>query len=123
MQVNADQTRTRLRDIALPYPVEDLPTNSVDATTITNDPEWHDGVNSVGSPRVRTDRLIRLAHKWLGDDDAFEWLNRTDPDLGDTPIGASQGSANGYICAQNILRTAVSPNELSTRKCAKFRKI
>ena len=102
MQVAADNSRNRKRDIHQPYgPKPTLPTPP---TRVDQDPEWQDGNGSVGSPQARLERLIRLAHRWLGDQKADQWLKEEHADLGDTPIRAAQCSATGYLQCQDALK-------------------
>lgn len=116
MQVAADNSRKRLRDIHQPHgPAPSLGTSNEPPTRVDQDPEWHDGTGSVGSPRARAERLIRLAHRWLGDERADQWLQKQIADLECNPIEAAQCSVHGYLQAQDNLRAAANTGEAKTK--------
>lgn len=89
-----------------PMPIVPRPTG------IEADPEWQDGKTSIGSPIVRVNRLIRLANRWLPSGHADKWLQRVHPAVSfkNSPIGAAECSASGYLEAQEALKADI-PNE------------
>lgn len=86
--------------------VREDPLPSDEPTGIEADPEWQDGKSSVGSPSVRVDRLTRLANRWLSAKHANTWLNKVHPSISynNSPFGAAQCAATGYLEAQNALK-------------------
>lgn len=116
MQVTADNSRKRLRDIHEPHGPASTPGAShAPPTRVDQDPEWHDGSGSVGSPRARCERLIRVAHRWLGDEKADQWLKQPIAELDCNPIEAARFSVNGYLQAQDNLRAATNTGEAQTK--------
>lgn len=116
MQVTADNSRKRLRDIHQPHgPAPSPDASSAPPTRVDQDPEWHDGHGSVGSPRARADRLIRMAHRWLGDAQADLWLQQSLADLECSPVEAAQTSATGYLQAQDALKGATLSGKGQTK--------
>lgn len=81
-------------------------------TGILADRDWYDGKGSAGSPHVRTERLKRLAEKWLQAKDAKAWLDGWNDELQNSPLGASFCSASAYIRAQELLRDAADRKDL-----------
>jgi len=81
-------------------------------TGIAADKDWYDGKGSTGSPHVRTERLKRLAGKWLQAKDAATWLDGWNDELQNSPLGASFFSASAYIRAQELLRDEADRKDL-----------
>lgn len=108
MGMTGKNERKRLRDIDPPYETADKTDTPVSSppTQVDEDPEWLDGSKSVGSPRARSDRLTRLAHRWLGKETAYQWLRTDHPDLGAAPLDAARISVGGYLQAQDALKVA-----------------
>ncbi|MFX4226394.1 MAG: hypothetical protein ACFHHU_00460 [Porticoccaceae bacterium] len=73
---------------------------------IAADPDWCDGRSSLGSGDYRAKRLERLAARWLKPDQVNKWLNKVHPliSYGNSPLGAAQSSASGYLEAQEALK-------------------
>lgn len=115
MEVTADNTRKRLRNIHEPHGPAPTPgASNAPPTRVDQDPEWHDGTGSVGAPRARCERLIRLAHRWLGEERASQWLQKPIAELDCSPIEAAQISAISYLQAQDNLRAATMINDDQT---------
>lgn len=74
-------------------------------TGIASDPDWSDGRSSLGSGDLRAKRITRLATRWLKPDLVDKWLNQPHATIsfGNSPLGAAQMSAAGYLEAQNAL--------------------
>ncbi|RCK37280.1 hypothetical protein TH24_17045 [Thalassospira xiamenensis] len=81
-------------------------------TGIAADVDWYDGRGSAGSPHMRTERLKRLAEKWLQAKDAKAWLDGWNEELQNSPLGASFCSASAYVRAQELLRDEADRKDL-----------
>tara|TARA_R110001583_G_scaffold190021_1_gene353889 strand:+ start:3050 stop:4000 length:951 start_codon:yes stop_codon:yes gene_type:complete len=80
---------------------------------ITGDADWSNGHSSLGSGDVRAARITRLANRWLDAGTVTKWLNKEHPDIsyGNTPLGAAQCSASGYLEAQAALKNDLDEAE------------